>query len=144
MEKYLIAYSTNTCIDFEKLPLIVGVGFSSIDDAKSFIADCGNMMRNPAIFSTPDNLMEEELTWEYVYAHLSCEDLCKSCSHYYREAEYCEAHCDILDKMGKLLSPSAVPYPCLKCPFNSYSEDKLERKIKYQDDFYVKGGSWVF
>jgi len=144
MEKYFIAYSTNICINFEELPLIVGE-FSSINDAKSFIADCGsNMMRNPAIFSTPDNLMEEELTWEYVYAHLSCEDLCKSCSHYYRRdvAVYYEAHCDILDRMGKLLSQSAVPYPCLKCPFDSYIPKTNLKEIKYQDNFF--GGSWVF
>ena len=55
-------------------------------------------------------------------------DLCKTCEHYWLDfplpLDHYESHCEILDrKSGKLLD-DIVPYPCLECPFNSYSENK--------------------
>jgi hypothetical protein len=55
------------------------------------------------------------------------KDLCKTCEHYWLDfpipLERYISHCEILDRrpinndMDKI-----VPYPCLKCPFNSYSK----------------------
>ena len=57
------------------------------------------------------------------------KDLCKSCEHSWLDFPLpCEQyipHCEVLDKKpggGNL--DEAVPYPCSKCPFNSYLEKK--------------------
>ena len=56
------------------------------------------------------------------------KDLCKTCEHYWKDfpypLEYIVSHCEILDKMDGLSANmnEKVPYPCLKCPFNSYKK----------------------
>lgn len=55
------------------------------------------------------------------------KDLCKTCEHYWLDfpipLERYISHCEILDKkQGNNDMDETVPYPCLKCPFNSYSK----------------------
>ena len=56
------------------------------------------------------------------------KDLCKTCEHYWKDfpypLEYIVPHCEILDKRDGLSANmnENVPYPCLKCPFNSYKK----------------------
>ena len=57
------------------------------------------------------------------------KDLCKTCEHYWQDfpipCDHVESHCEVLDKrpnLGKM--DDVVPYPCVKCPFNCYSERK--------------------
>ena len=126
--KYYIAYFGNDS-DSQKLPMLEGP-FDNTDDASSFIIDRSNSkheLNNPAIISTPD-IIEEQITWDYVRSHLAGEDLCKSCDHYWLDfplpLDHYESHCDILDQKGKLLTSNIVPFPCLKCPFNSYIKKK--------------------
>lgn len=56
------------------------------------------------------------------------KDLCKKCSHFWLDfptpLDRCIPHCDVLDKSGGGLLDDVVDYPCLECPFNSYSEKK--------------------
>ena len=56
------------------------------------------------------------------------KDLCKKCKHYWTDfiitpdKNYI-AHCEVVD--GKLnFKPldDVVPYPCTKCPYNSFEE----------------------
>ena len=54
------------------------------------------------------------------------KDLCKTCSHFWEDfpipLDRFIAHCDIVDKeKGFKKLDDVVPYPCLECPFNSYS-----------------------
>ena len=53
------------------------------------------------------------------------EDLCKTCEHYWLDfplpLDHYEPHCEVLDRKGGKKMDEAVPYPCLKCPFNSYA-----------------------
>ena len=85
----------------------------------------GNKMNDPVIFSTPD-IIEEQITWDYVREHMP-EDLCKSCIHFWEDfpmpLDHFEPHCEILDRKGKLLTKDNVPFPCLKCPFDSYKKN---------------------
>jgi hypothetical protein len=50
-------------------------------------------------------------------------DLCQTCKHYWRDfpmpLESVVSHCEILDEMEVKMNDT-VPYPCLKCPFDSY------------------------
>jgi len=56
------------------------------------------------------------------------KDLCKICEHYWQDfpmpLERVISHCEILDK--KIINEAAmddiVPYPCVKCPFDSYKK----------------------
>lgn len=52
------------------------------------------------------------------------KDLCKTCEHYWLDfplpLDRYIPHCDVLDKKGGSIDD--VPYPCLKCPCNSYSK----------------------
>jgi hypothetical protein len=55
------------------------------------------------------------------------KDLCKTCEHYWQDfpmpLEQVISHCEILDKKpGNKLMDEFVPYPCIKCPFDSYKK----------------------
>lgn len=55
------------------------------------------------------------------------KDLCHSCEHYWLDfpmpLDRYIPHCEVLDKMpGKGSMDDEVDYPCLNCPFNSYSK----------------------
>ena len=58
------------------------------------------------------------------------KDLCKTCEHYWTDfliepEKMYVAHCEVLDvKQGLKDLDETVPYPCLKCPFDSYIEKK--------------------
>lgn len=57
------------------------------------------------------------------------QDLCKNCEHYWQDfpmpLEQVISHCEILDKQSSTKSmDDVVPYPCLKCPFDSYIKKK--------------------
>lgn len=59
------------------------------------------------------------------------KDLCKTCEHYWTDfplpLDRVISHCEILDEKYGLEATNMdakVPYPCLKCPFNSYSPKK--------------------
>lgn len=65
------------------------------------------------------------------------EDLCKTCEHYWKDfpmpLDEVICHCEIIDNKYGLYKSSKehkmdelVPFPCLKCPFDSYS--KKEKK----------------
>lgn len=53
-------------------------------------------------------------------------DLCQTCKHYWKDfpmpLEAVVSHCEILDSKKGLSAnmDDEVPYPCLKCPFDSY------------------------
>ena len=53
------------------------------------------------------------------------KDLCKTCTHYWIDfpmpLERVEPHCEIADNK-RIDMDDVVPYPCVKCPFNSYSK----------------------
>lgn len=53
------------------------------------------------------------------------QDLCKTCANYWQDfpmpLEQVISHCEILDtKSGNKVMDEVVPYPCVKCPFDSY------------------------
>lgn len=57
------------------------------------------------------------------------KDICKTCEHYWLDfplpCDHYESHCEILDEKFGLLATimdEKVPYPCLKCPFDSYKK----------------------
>jgi len=55
------------------------------------------------------------------------KDLCKTCEHHWLDfpipLERYISHCEILDrKLENKDMDEIVPYPCLKCPFNSYTK----------------------
>ena len=55
------------------------------------------------------------------------KDLCKTCGHYWLDfplpLDCYVPHCEIVDRKPEFKKmEDAVPYPCLKCPFDSYSE----------------------
>ncbi len=59
------------------------------------------------------------------------KDLCKTCEHNWTDfpmpLDRYVSHCDILDEKYGLIGTimdEKVPYPCLKCPFDSYIEKK--------------------
>ena len=63
------------------------------------------------------------------------KDLCKTCEHYWQDfpmpLEEVISHCEIVDqKYGMFtagrnrIMDNVGPYPCLKCPFDSYVEKK--------------------
>jgi hypothetical protein len=57
------------------------------------------------------------------------KDLCKTCEHYWQDfpmpLEQVISHCEILDKKpGNKSMDEIVPFPCTKCPFDSYLEKK--------------------
>lgn len=57
------------------------------------------------------------------------KDLCKTCGHYWFDfpmpLEQVISHCEIVDKqIGWNKMDENVPYPCLECPFNSYTKKK--------------------
>lgn len=56
------------------------------------------------------------------------QDICKTCEHYWLDfplpLDRYISHCEVLDKNGGGSMDEIIPYPCLKCPFNSYSEKK--------------------
>ena len=61
------------------------------------------------------------------------KDLCKDCEHYWLDfplpLDHYEPHCDIVDeRIGYDKMKDAVPYPCLKCPFDNYSEKNYDDK----------------
>lgn len=121
--KYFIAYTNDDGQDFQGLPWLEGP-FYTVDDVNSFIIECSDKMNDPVIFITPD-IIEEEITWDYVREHMP-EDLCKSCVHFWEDfplpLDHFEPHCELLDIKGKLLTKDNVPFPCLKCPFDSYKK----------------------
>lgn len=55
-------------------------------------------------------------------------DLCQTCKHYWKDfpmpLEAVISHCEVLDSKKGLSAnmDDEVPYPCLKCPFNSYTK----------------------
>jgi len=61
---------------------------------------------------------------------MELNDLCKTCEHYWLDfltlLDHVVSHCKILDRMsgfGIIYDMNTeVPYPCLKCPFDSYSK----------------------
>lgn len=60
------------------------------------------------------------------------KDLCKTCRHYWTDFiinpdKTYIAHCEIVDeKYGISVNmDEKVPYPCLKCPFDSYKNKQL-------------------
>jgi hypothetical protein len=60
-------------------------------------------------------------------------DLCKTCEHYWLDfplpLDYYIPHCNIVDeRIGYDKMKDAVPYPCLKCPFDNYSKKKYDDK----------------
>jgi hypothetical protein len=55
------------------------------------------------------------------------DDLCKSCEHYWQDfpmpLDRVVSHCEVLDRKGSLKEMNdVVPYPCLKCPFDSFNK----------------------
>lgn len=56
------------------------------------------------------------------------KDLCKTCEHCWQDfpmpLEQVISHCEILDRqsVGYKYMDDVVPYPCLKCPFDSYKK----------------------
>lgn len=59
------------------------------------------------------------------------KDLCRTCEHHWLDfpipLEFFEAHCEILDKKkGFCDMDEVVPYPCLECPFDSYSKKEIK------------------
>jgi hypothetical protein len=52
------------------------------------------------------------------------KDLCKTCEHFWNDfplpCDHYEPHCEIADKKG--IKMEDIPYPCMDCPFNSYSK----------------------
>jgi hypothetical protein len=60
------------------------------------------------------------------------KDLCKTCKHYWQDfpmlLDYTVvSHCEILDRQpGIKEMDTIVPYPCIKCPFDSYSEKQAK------------------
>lgn len=57
------------------------------------------------------------------------KDLCKKCKHYWLDfplpCDHYEPHCEILDrKPTSKTMDDTIPYPCLKCPFDSFSLKK--------------------
>ena len=58
------------------------------------------------------------------------KDLCKTCEHYWLDfpmpLDRYISHCEILDRYNGMSDDmdSIVVYPCLKCPFDSYSPKK--------------------
>ena len=55
------------------------------------------------------------------------KDICQTCGHYWLDfpmpLDRYVPHCEVLDnKPGVHSMDETVPYPCLKCPFNSYSK----------------------
>ncbi len=56
------------------------------------------------------------------------KDLCKICAHYWKDIlltlDRVIPHCEILDKKKGLNAniDKDIPFPCMKCPFNSYKE----------------------
>lgn len=57
------------------------------------------------------------------------EDLCKTCVNHWTDfplpLDQAESHCTVVDeKFGFGKMNEVVPYPCLECPFNCYSERK--------------------
>lgn len=59
------------------------------------------------------------------------KDLCKTCEHYWQDfpmpLEQIISHCEILDRQPGIKEMNdVVPYPCIKCPFDSYSEKQTK------------------
>ena len=59
------------------------------------------------------------------------EDLYRTCERYWLDfplpLDRYVPHCEIVDRMPKFKKmEDAVPYPCLKCPFDSYSKKETE------------------
>ena len=56
------------------------------------------------------------------------KDLCKTCEYYWQDfpmpLEQVISHCDILDIQSIRYKSidDVVPYPCLKCPFDTYKK----------------------
>ena len=55
------------------------------------------------------------------------KDLCATCQHHWTDfpmsLEEAIPHCDFVDeKHGFVSMDEIVPYPCAKCPFNSYEQ----------------------
>ena len=61
------------------------------------------------------------------------KDLCKTCKHYWTDfplpLDRVISHCEIVDQKHGMFTAGrnhimddVVPYPCLKCPFNSYEK----------------------
>ena len=56
------------------------------------------------------------------------KDLCKTCKHYWQDfpmpLECVISHCEILDEksINETAMDDIVPYPCVKCPFDSYKK----------------------
>lgn len=55
------------------------------------------------------------------------KDLCATCKHRWTDfplpLEEAISHCDFVDeKYGFISMDEIVPYPCTKCPFNSYEQ----------------------
>ncbi len=56
------------------------------------------------------------------------EDLCKTCVHYWQDfplpLDHVISHCEIVDEKYGWYNKmdEYVSYPCIKCPFNSYSK----------------------
>lgn len=55
------------------------------------------------------------------------KDLCKTCVHYWLDfpmpLDHYESRCEVMDKQQKYFGRTldeVVPFPCLKCPFDSY------------------------
>ena len=67
------------------------------------------------------------------------KDLCKTCEHYWQDfpmpLEQVISHCEILDKKpGNKSMDEIVPFPCTKCPFDSYLEKKtINKNLKQQN-----------
>ena len=57
------------------------------------------------------------------------KDICKTCKNYWCDfplpLERYVPHCMVLDKdcMNEKSMDEVVPYPCTKCPFDSYVKD---------------------
>jgi hypothetical protein len=64
---YAIAYKNKQNLDFQGVPWIEGF-FNDIDYAETVISENADKMSDPVIFTVPD-LIEEQITWEYVNAH---------------------------------------------------------------------------
>ena len=58
------------------------------------------------------------------------KDICQTCKHYWVDfpmpLDCYVSHCEILDKEYKseYSMDDYVPYPCVKCPFQSYKRKK--------------------
>lgn len=84
---------------------------------------------DPVVIECAEDATDEQIITainEYLKEVDKEKDLCQTCEHFWLDfpmpLDKHIAHCEVLDKKGGGLLDDVVEYPCLKCPFNSYSK----------------------